>query len=465
MCGRERRGPICVETNRPSICTPGSRGHNDAGDPDQDGYIARLRNAIGIDLDNWVDAGVSGATVAVAGVMPASSALRLVFGWVASSTDQRDREAIERIVRYVADNPGAVVDNLKALGEAAIGAAQQQVSSDDLQQLGYRVTAGQHVLFSVMAAGIVWGFLKSIYEAIEGIIDIIGDLESFIDDSLELLESILSPEGEEACRVLGEQVGGSAATRIREIANENYLYAAFHIGEIVGPFVVAILLAYFTAGAGTAAMTSARVTQLLAKIRRIPRASRALDRLRRRMRRRQRPGPLADVTDAEINNVIEGIAEHPGSSPRPARRPRPQRAATSHRTAAARERFNRLRNGYAEELGVQNGGQVHHAIELNVLDRYPDVFTEAELNGFQNMRGIATELQNRRQLHNSKVREFWDRHYRRMDRELEVRQLTPGTEPYNRFVRDNLTQARDEIDHLLGQFFTEYRTGRPRSFD
>jgi len=57
----------------------------------------------------------------------------------------------------------------------------------------------------------------------------------------------------------------------------------------------------------------------------------------------------------------------------------------------ARERFKGLRDEYAKRLGVGQGGQVHHAIELQVLKHYPGAFTEAELNASENMRGIPAE--------------------------------------------------------------------------
>jgi hypothetical protein len=162
--------------------------------------------------------------------------------------------------------------------------------------------------------------------------------------------------------------------------------------------------------------------------------------------------------------VEKGIIEEATVTTRPAKRTRPVRPATTGRAKAARGNFDKLRDGYAKQLGVQNGGQVHHAIELQTLDRYPGVFTEKELNAFENMRGIATEQANKRQLHNSKVREIWDRHYRRIDEEIASGKLQPGTQNYNDFVERNLIDARNELDYVLGQFFTEYRTGRPRSF-
>jgi Domain of unknown function (DUF4157) len=162
--------------------------------------------------------------------------------------------------------------------------------------------------------------------------------------------------------------------------------------------------------------------------------------------------------------VEKGIVEEATATTQPVRRPRPARATTTGRGAAARGNFDKLRDGYAKQLGVESGGQVHHGIELQTLDKYPGVLTEKELNAFENMRGIGTEQANKRQLHNSKIREVWDRHYRRIDEEISARKLQPGTKDYSDFVRRNLVDGRNELDHVLGQFFTEYRTGRPRSF-
>ncbi len=144
----------------------------------------------------------------------------------------------------------------------------------------------------------------------------------------------------------------------------------------------------------------------------------------------------------------------------------------------ARKQFNRLQKDYARRLGVNTHGQVHHAIELQALKRFPGVFTPAELNNFRNMRGIPRELpagvrspsqvrdwkRGQRQLHNAKIREIWDRHYANLNREIQARGLRPNTPAYNDFVRRYMTAARAEIDYVLGQFFTEYRTGRPRAF-
>jgi hypothetical protein len=174
---------------------------------------------------------------------------------------------------------------------------------------------------------------------------------------------------------------------------------------------------------------------------------------------KQDAAALEGRLQAENTGIIEeATAQGPAIVPRPPRPP------ATGRGGAAREIFSDLRPGYAQRLGVPPGGQVHHAIELQVLDRYPGAFTEAELNGFGNMRGITTEEAARQQLHGSKVRELWDRHYVKLNGEIQARNLVPNTTEYRDFVRQYLTEAKNEIDHVLGQFFSEYRIamGLPR---
>jgi hypothetical protein len=164
--------------------------------------------------------------------------------------------------------------------------------------------------------------------------------------------------------------------------------------------------------------------------------------------------------DPEIDDMVtRGIREEATVTTRPVPRPRPQAPPAREAASAARSSFDTVRPEYARRLGVGPGGQVHHAIELQVLDRYPGALRALDLNDFSNMRGIATERVGRRQLHNSKIREIWDRHYRAMDAEIAQRGLRRGTEEYNDFVRTYLHNGRDEIDYVLGQFFTEYRKG------
>jgi hypothetical protein len=239
-------------------------------------------------------------------------------------------------------------------------------------------------------------------------------------------------------------------------------------GEVVGTLIAEILMAFFSGGSALIAKAAAKFGKLGSMIReskavgRIVRAAEsARDRLPgiKTLRRGLRERAQAEGGVPDIGEMVErGILEEAADTARPARRPRPSPPAARGQAEAARTGFNTVRETYAARLGVGPGGQVHHAIELQALDRYPGVFTPDELNDFANMRGIATELRGRRQLHNSKVREIWDRHYRSLDWQIRERGLRPGTAAYDSYVRNFIEAGRDEIDHVLGQFFSEYRS-------
>lgn len=153
------------------------------------------------------------------------------------------------------------------------------------------------------------------------------------------------------------------------------------------------------------------------------------------------------VTNIATDGVLKGVAPVLGGVAK----------SLKKEFELARKAFNKIRGSYAARLGLKTGEQVHHAIELQALKRYPGVFSPNELNDFKNMRGIPNELANQKQLHNSKIRDEWDRFYKDLDRNIAEKGLTPGTPTYNNYVRNYLEEARNNIDYIVGQFFTEYR--------
>jgi hypothetical protein len=121
---------------------------------------------------------------------------------------------------------------------------------------------------------------------------------------------------------------------------------------------------------------------------------------------------------------------------------------------AARRAFAKLEPEYAEKLGVGPGGVVHHARELQLLDKYPGAFTEDELNAFGNMRGIPKKFNDT--MHLSGFRTFWNEAYEFIDNVVKERKLAPGTNEYNQFVRDVVDRYYRRIDDAFGHLFTEY---------
>lgn len=166
---------------------------------------------------------------------------------------------------------------------------------------------------------------------------------------------------------------------------------------------------------------------------------------------------LASRVDPDIDQAVDrSFVEH-ALTGRPAPQAPLRRVERSAAAVQARADFNSIRDTYAQALQVAAYGQVHHAIEVQVLSRYPGVYTPNEINQAVNMRGIPPELSRRTQLHNSKIREILDRHYRALDQEIARLGLRPGIPEYNALVRAWMNDAVAEIDYVLGQFFSEQR--------
>lgn len=80
---------------------------------------------------------------------------------------------------------------------------------------------------------------------------------------------------------------------------------------------------------------------------------------------------------------------------------------------------------------------VHHAIEQQVLSRYPGLFTEAEINSLENLRGIPKEANS--ELHLSAIRKEWNKFYRE--------NLSGHT------TREDILEKATEIDKKYGSQF------------
>lgn len=167
-----------------------------------------------------------------------------------------------------------------------------------------------------------------------------------------------------------------------------------------------------------------------------------------------KPKKLPGV-DAKTDAAVEkGIVEESAPQP-PPKSPTTKKVKNTTEGKDARKSFNNKREQHAQALSVGKGGQVHHGIELQALKRYPGAFTAAELNAAENMRGIRPELEGKRQLHNSKIREVWDRHYNELDAQLKSKGLKKGTPAFRAHARKYLLAARAEMDYLYGKLYSE----------
>jgi len=78
---------------------------------------------------------------------------------------------------------------------------------------------------------------------------------------------------------------------------------------------------------------------------------------------------------------------------------------------------------------------VHHAVEQQVLIRYPGIISEDEIHSLENLRGIPNELNS--DLHLGRIRKEWNRFYK--------------TNP--KPTKEKLLEKAMEIDQKYGYLF------------
>ena len=94
---------------------------------------------------------------------------------------------------------------------------------------------------------------------------------------------------------------------------------------------------------------------------------------------------------------------------------------------------------FAANAGLEGKVVVHHAIEQQVLKRFPGLFTEAELNSLSNLRGIPKEINS--EVHLSAIRKEWNNFYKQIDQGV----IEPTKEAFYKKAK--------EIDEMFGNLY------------
>jgi len=81
---------------------------------------------------------------------------------------------------------------------------------------------------------------------------------------------------------------------------------------------------------------------------------------------------------------------------------------------------------FAENPELKGQVVVHHAVEQQVLTRYPGVLSEAELHSLENLRGIPKEINS--DLHLKQIRREWNQFYRETANPTQEELLRKATE-------------------------------------
>lgn len=163
-----------------------------------------------------------------------------------------------------------------------------------------------------------------------------------------------------------------------------------------------------------------------------------------------KPGTLEDLESTQL----DGANKPRGKAPTRQDQLEGLDLTKAKASDGARKEFDKLRDVYAEKLHVGPGGEVHHARELTILDRYPGVYTQEELNAFKNMRGVPA--QHKSVLHQGVLRQEWNKVYEELDAFIADKALTKGTPEYNKAVRDYIEHKVFALDEKYDQYMTHF---------
>ena len=78
---------------------------------------------------------------------------------------------------------------------------------------------------------------------------------------------------------------------------------------------------------------------------------------------------------------------------------------------------------------------VHHAVEQDVLNKYPGLIKELEMHSLENLRGIPIAINS--EIHLSKIRKMWNKFYK------------ANPNPTKKDLLDYATKVDDEFGHLF----------------
>jgi hypothetical protein len=178
--------------------------------------------------------------------------------------------AVGRSVTYGVESAGAFLQGLIG-GLARVDASQAEVLSRRLMQSAILST----VFAAPFMAGTAVGIGKDVAESVTGAYELYENWDEVIAATHELLQALVTGEGRDLARVVGEEIGNAYAGQIMALLGEevSIFGFTFEIGRLVGPAILLTVLSFLgiTVGAGLALGTVVILARLLPYLKRFPR--------------------------------------------------------------------------------------------------------------------------------------------------------------------------------------------------
>ncbi len=163
-------------------------------------------------------------------------------------------------------------------------------AAEDLAQRMLESTILNAVFPPVFLAGTVVGIGSDVVDSIRGAYELVVNIDEILTQAAAILEVVVSPEGREAGRIIGEEIGRGWGAELVRLSRAGVFEFTYRVGEIVGPAIVYTICSFIGLPELAAAAIFARLSaRLLPILRRFPRLARLAEAVARRLRRLPTP--------------------------------------------------------------------------------------------------------------------------------------------------------------------------------
>jgi hypothetical protein len=199
-----------------------------------------------------------------------------------------------------------------------VAASASPAAADELAENILESTILNTVFPPVFMAGTTVGIASDAVETIRGVVEAIVNLDEVIAQATSILEVVVSPDGEEFGRILGEEIGSGWGRRLVQLSGAGVFEFTFEVGKIAGPAVVYTVCAFLGLPALAAGAVFARVgTRLLPLLRRFPRLAALARRISSRLGRSAPPDAPNGARPRLRGYTAEGIGDEFTHGPLP----------------------------------------------------------------------------------------------------------------------------------------------------
>ena len=170
----------------------------------------------------------------------------------------------------------AFAENVKAFLHGLYLGVSESVSEEAAAQFGKRL-GGSVVLNLLFPVPFLAGTAAGLWEMVKGFAETISNIKEVVEAILELIGTMFTPAGYVLAKAMGRGMGVEYGKTIVDMSQMNLVRFAYHLGKLIGPTILLIVLSLLGVPQAAAAAVSARLAEIIGPVaKRFPRLARLM---------------------------------------------------------------------------------------------------------------------------------------------------------------------------------------------